>query len=161
MGLLDSFFGGTSKSKQKRRFSPEGKEALRREVPIFLQIAPLLNALQQGVLTPGGGLVGQGIQSAGAAALPSIEATGIAAGLDTATLAEILQDLSPEDPAFQDILRQLSQSVATSVPSTIDPRFAVGLRPTTSTQTTSQPSPFQIASQLGGLGVQAATLGAG
>lgn len=151
-------FGGTSESTQKRRFTPEAKEALRREVPLFLQISPLLNQLMQGALQPEGPGVGQGVRHAGESVLPAVESAGIAAGLDTATLTDILQNLDPSDPAFQDILRQLSLSVSTSVPAIVDPRFAVGLRPSTETQTTSTPSPFSIGTSLGGLALGGAAL---
>lgn len=161
MGLLDSLFGGKSESQQKRRFSPEAEQALQREVPVFLQIAPLLNTLLQGALQPDTGAVGQGVRQAGAQAQSAVETAGVTAGLDMRTLAEILQDLDPADPAFQEILRQLSQSVATSVPAVVDPRFAVGLRPTTETRTTSTPSPFQIATGLGGLALGGAALAGG
>lgn len=161
MGLLDSLFGGTSQSKQKRRFSPEAKQALQREVPVFLQIAPLLNSLMQGVLQPEGGVVGAGVQRAAASTQPTVETAGIAAGLDVGTLADILTELDPADPAFQDILRQLSRSVATSVPAVVDPRFAVGLRPTTDTRTTTTPSPFAVFQGVGQLGLGAAALAGG
>ena len=108
--------GGSSETTQRRVFTPEATEVLRREIPAFLQISPLLGSLQQSALAQNP----QGVQQAASSARSATAGAGEAADLDMSAMADVLQTLDPANPEFMNILRLLGQSVATSAPSIVE-----------------------------------------